>query len=194
MAETQDQPDVAGGVAYSPEVLEAARQLVEQQKAAAPPQGTGPAATEQDIASELLAAGAEPAEVDTAKLLAMIQAQQRQLDKLLAEKRAERAPAVVSYADAIGDHLAAKAAANPAIHADPDYSWQPALETAARLSAAARSAADAEGGGDVSAVKAQTAAVRKFAARHARRHPQIDHGYVLELCDEADDAADELAA
>ena len=144
-----------------------------------------------DLGVQALVDGAAPAEVDTQAMLRSLQAMQARIDALEREKQLATAPDVVKYTTALADHLQALADANPAIHADPDHTWMPALEHAA---AAVNAAQDAAAGGDPAAVSEHLDALQRFIDRHARRHTALDYGYQRDLIDEARDAAGKLAA
>ena len=83
--------------------------------------GPGPQASPADVGAAMQAGGASASEVDVAQLLAMIRAQQETLDRLTAERQQELAPPLVTLARAVGDHLAAKAAANPVLAQHPEH-------------------------------------------------------------------------
>lgn len=174
---------------FTPDQLEAARQQLIAQGA-----DLGQRDTPVDSAGlgmQALAAGAEPAEVDADALLRMLQAQQSQINALLAEKKLANAPEVVKYATALADHLQARADQNPAIHADPDHTWMPALEQAATLVNAAN---DAASSGEPGPVMDVVAGLEKWMATHARRFPALDYGYLIDLAGEVAGAAAKLAA
>jgi hypothetical protein len=178
---------------------DAPRQFTPSERAAAREQllaqgELAPAAPVPDSASlgiQALAAGAQADEVDPGELLRMLQAQQARIDALESEKRLATAPDIVKYATALADHLQVKADANPVIHSDPDHTWMPALELAAGLVNAASTAAQSGQPGDLAA---QVAKVRTWVARHQRKFPHLDYGYIQDLADETDDAAAKLAA
>lgn len=150
-----------------------------------------PAADAESLGVQAVAAGAQADEVDPAALLAMLKAQQAKIDQLIAERNLATAPDVVKYATALADHLQVKADANPAIHADPDHTWMPALELAAGLVNSAQAAAASGQAGDI---PAQVGRVRQWVARHQRRFPHMDYGYISDLADETEAAAAKLAA
>jgi hypothetical protein len=183
-----EQPPAAEPRQFTPEELEAAKAQLAAQAAAAPEPLSVP---ESDLGVSMLASGAEADEVNPAELLASIRHMQARIDKLESEKRLETAPELVKYATAISDHLATKAAQNPAIDADPDHSYGPARDLAAELVSAAK---DATTSGNTAEVGPVLGKVVSWVTRHARRHPHVDYSYVLELAEEAEQAAAKLAA
>jgi hypothetical protein len=180
------------------QLAEAARQLQATNVGVTGPQVGSPV----DLGMQALAAGAEPAEVDTAAMLAEFRALQARISALEAEKRASTAPAVVRYAQAILDHLSTKAAQHPAIQADADHTYGQAanasgdggkgvLGAASHLVATASTAADT---GKPGSFGNELGQIQTWVQRHARRFPHVDYGYVLELAEEAALAVTKLAA
>ena len=172
---------------FTDDELAAARAQIAAQEAGA----GAPPVDAAAMGRNLLAAGAEPAEVNPAELLTMIRAMQAKIDGLEREKKLAAAPELVKYATAIADHIAVKATTSPAIHADPDNTFQPGLDAAAALVGAARAATDS---GDPAAVAGPLGKVVAFVTRHARRLPQLDYAYVLELAEELGEAAAKLGS
>jgi hypothetical protein len=193
------QPDPAQPpVPTAEQQAEAARQLAAQNVGVTGPQVGSPV----DLGRAAVAAGAEAADVDANELLASIRALQNRVNLLEAEKRAASAPAVVRYAEAIRDHLATKAAQHPAVQADPDHSYGKlpdasgagglgVLGAASHLAVTAAQAADS---GKPGSFGTELGHIVTWVQRHARRFPAIDHGYILELAEEAALAATKLAA
>lgn len=179
----------AGGFQFTPEQLAAARQQLLDQGELDPAAKGGPDVAEDSatLGMKALADGAQSSEVDTGELLRQIQAMQSRMDTLEREKRMSTAPEVVKYATALHDHLTAKAAAHPAIAADPDHNWGQVLEQTASIKEAAATAAES---GKPGTLKDDLGKVAAWVSRHAKRFPQIDYSYVLEL---AEDAAGALA-
>lgn len=143
-----------------------------------------------DLGARVLQSGAEADEVDAADLLAAIRGLQSQVDALNREKRLSQAPDVVKYATALNDHLTAKALSNPTINADPDHGYGPVLEQTATLKDAA---ADAAGSGHPGQVEDLAGKIGKWVSAHARRFPQVDYSYVLDLAEDVATAASKLA-
>lgn len=173
---------------FTPEELEQAR----AQLAAQEPPGDGPPVDSVGMGMDLVSKGAEAADVDAADMLAMIKSLSAKVARMEAEKRLEHAPDVVRYATAIRDHLQAKADANPALHSAAEHSWNPGIDLAGKLVDEAGSAADA--GKPSTALHNMLSDMEKWVNRFARRHPGLDHNYIVELIEEAADAALKLAA
>lgn len=152
--------------------------------------GPGPQADPADIGAAAMAAGAAPAQVDSAALLASIQALQSRLDTLEAEKRAEAAPDVVKFGQALAEHVQAKVDAHPHLAAHPDN----ALRVGGDLAAKVLEAAKAEADGNPGQLEGPLAELEGWVKAHARQFPHIDWHYVLELAGEAAAAAAKLAA
>lgn len=153
--------------------------------------GPGPQASPETLGAQMVQSGAEPAQVDANALLRTIQAMQARLDALEAEKRASLAPEVVKYAQAVADHIAAKAAAEPALVDHPDLPLTQGTSLAGTLVDAAAAAAES---GDASKLAKPLTEVTTWVRAHARRFPRVDWGYVLQLAEEAAGAAAKLAA
>lgn len=173
---------------FTPEELAAARQQLLAAGELAP---AAPAADSSELGMQALAAGAQAGEVDPHELLAMLKAQQARIDQLMAEKKLADAPEIVKYSTALADHLQVKADANPVLHADPDHTWNPALELAAQLVNASQEAAKT---GQPGSLPELIGKVRTWVGRHQRKFPAIDYGYIQDLADEAEAAAGKLAA
>lgn len=186
---------------FTPEELAQARAQLEAQGedlSAA----QGPPVDPASLGTHAVAAGAEAAQVDPNELLRAIRGLQAQVDALQAEKRQANAPEVVRYAQALHDHLAVKAAAHPVIQGDADYSWgqvpnaqgaggRGVLADTAALVGDAEAAADS---GKVGHLGDDIGKVETWVKAHARRFPQIDYSYVLDLAAEAAGAVARLAA
>jgi len=182
---TTDGPAAQPVRQFTEEELAAAREQIAAQEAP----GAGPGVTPQEMGTSLVAAGAEAAAVDPHELLALIRGMQTRIDGLEAEKRLAAAPQLTRLATAVSDHLAAKAAANPVIHGDPDRTWQPALDIAGELVDAAKSATES---GDPSKVSDRLGTVLSWVTAHARQHPALDYNYVIELIGQAGEEAAKL--
>lgn len=182
--------------------------MTEQQQAPAVPAEAAAAAAEQvsqigadlgmgeqpaaaDLGGQLQASGAHPGEVDTAALLEQIRALQSQMDQMQADKRSEAAPAIVSYAQALADHLNAKIAANPHTAADADLPGAAGADLAGQVLEAARTAAES---GDVTGLQAKVDDVVGWVRAHGVKFNHIDWTYVLQLAEEIASAAAKLAA
>lgn len=183
----------AGGYEFTPEQLAAARAQLEAQGELSPA-----AASPDTVATDgaglgmrALADGAQAAEVDSGELLRQIRAMQDRMDALEREKRMSTAPDVVKYATALHDHLSAKAAAHPLINLDADHGWGQVLEQTASIKEAAAAAAES---GQPGTLKEDLGKVEAWVSRHARRFPQIDYTYVLELAEDAAGALAKLVA
>jgi hypothetical protein len=177
---------------FTPEELAAARAQLIAQGELDPQAQRDQTLAPDDLGVQAVVDGARADEVDTADLLRQIKALQARTDALEREKALATAPDVVKYATALADHLQVLADQHPAVHADPDHTWMPALEAAAAAVNAASAAAS--GSGDPAKVTEHLDEVRRFLDRHARKHPAIDYGYHRDLLDEAGDAAAKLAA
>jgi hypothetical protein len=153
--------------------------------------GTAPAAAPEQLGASLAASGAAPDEVDPAALLAAIRGLQAQVDAMQAEKRMEQAPALVTYAQALADHVAAKIAASPHTAADVDQPGAVGVDLANAALEAARAAAES---GDISGVKEKVDDVVGWVRAHAAKFNHIDWSYVLQLAEEIGTAAGKLAA
>lgn len=189
--ETSTQDGTTGAPQYTPEQIAAARALLSDVGELDPAAQRDQAATPDDLAAQIHAAGAEAADPDVGALLDQIRAMQSRMDKLEAEKRAQNAPDVVKYAQALNDHLAAKAAAHPVVDANPDTSFGPGLKLTAALVSAAGDAADANKPGTLERDSDQ---VVRWLTQQARRAPHLDLGYLAELAGEVAGAAVKLAA
>ena len=192
-----EQPETAAPAAgeyiFTPEQLAAARdQLLAQGELDPAESGGGPPVGPGELGAQALADGAEAAEADPGAMLRAIQALQAQVDALNAEKRATSAPPLVTYAQAVKDHLAAKQAAHPVIDADPDHSFAPAVELAGQLVDAAKQAG--EPGGDTGPVTSKLAEVETWIKQHAKRFPQLDYSYLGDLALEVAGTVAKLAA
>lgn len=186
---------------FTPEELDQARaQLLAQGEDLSAAQG--PPVDSASLGTHAVAAGAEAASVDPNELLAAIRQLQGQVDALEAEKRQANAPDVVKYTQALHDHLAGKAAANPVLQANPDHSWGQApdaqgangrgvLADTAALLADAQTAADS---GKVGHLAEDVSKVESWVKAHARRFPHLDYSYILDLTAEAAGAVAKLAA
>src|ERR1700728_408764 len=152
---------------------------------------TGPA-SDAELGAQVAAGGASATEVDPAALLAAIKQLQSQVTAMEAEKRQANAPEVVGYAQALGDHLQAKADANPVIHADPDYTYPTALEKARVLGEEAGKVA--ESGGDTGHVVRLADEIVEWVADHADHFPGLDYSYIRQLGKDVKSAAAKLAA
>jgi hypothetical protein len=152
--------------------------------------GTTPAATPEQLGVSLAASGAAPDEVDPQALLAAIRSLQSQVDQMQAEKRMEQAPALVTYAQALADHVAAKIAAHPHTAADVDLPGQAGIDLSGAVLEAARAAAES---GDISAVAGKVNDVVGWVRMHAAKFNHIDWSYVLQLAEEVTSAAAKLA-
>ena len=137
------------------------------------------------------AAGGTATDVDSAALLKHIQELQGRVSAMEAEKRSANADPLVTYAEALGNHLQAKADANPVVNADPDYTWRPALVKAASLIDEAGKAAD---GGSTDTVVKLADDVAAWVRSHAKRFRSIDYSYIEELVESVKAAAAKLAA
>jgi hypothetical protein len=113
------------------------------------------------------------------------------VDALTQAGVAASAPPLVRYATAAADHLQAKADAHPVINADPDDTFIPALKSAAQLVNGAEYVA-ASGAGHEQLVSLAKDA-EAWVKAHARRFPQIDYDYILQLLGEVGSAAVKLA-
>lgn len=153
--------------------------------------GPGPQASPETLGAQMSQAGAIPAEIDANALLRQIQAMQSRLDVLEQEKRASVAPEVVKYAQAVSDHIAAKAAAEPQLVGHPDMPLTQGTSLAGALVDAATAAAES---GDASKVTRPLAEITTWVKAHAAKFPHVDWGYVLQLAEEAAGAAAKLAA
>ena len=151
--------------------------------------GPGPQASAEDLGVAAMAAGAQPGEVDAGALLRQIQALQGRLEVLEQEKRADQAPAVVTYGQALADHVIAKVNAHPHLAGDPDNPIGVGADLAGRVLEAAQGAEQ-----DPDAVVAHIDTLERWVRAHARKFPHIDWGYVLELAGETAAAAVKLAA
>lgn len=152
--------------------------------------GTAPAATPADLGASLAASGAAPGEVDPAELLAAIRGLQAQVDQMQAEKRLEQAPAMVTYAQALADHVQSKINAHPHTAADVDQPGQEGVDLANAALDAARAAAES---GDVSGVQSKVDDVVGWVRAHSAKFNHIDWSYVLQLAEEIGAAAARLA-
>lgn len=152
--------------------------------------GTAPAATPEQLGTALAASGAAPDEVDPQALLAAIRNLQAQVDAMQAEKRMEQAPALVTYAQALADHVAAKIAAHPHTAADVDMPGQAGIDLTGAALEVARAAAES---GDTSAVASKVDDVVAWVRMHAKKFNHIDWSYVLQLAEEVTTAAAKLA-
>ena len=152
--------------------------------------GPGPQADPADLGAAAMQAGAQPAEVDAGALLRSIQQLQSRLDTLEAEKRAEAAPDVVKFGQALADQVKAKADANPFLVSHPDNPLRQGADLADKVLAAAQ----AESDGNAGALEGPLAELEGWVKGHARQFPHIDWAYVLELAGEAAAAAARLAA
>lgn len=189
---TPDQPAAPAGPRQfsADELAEARRQLIEQGELNPVERRDDIAADQEDLGTQVLASGAEAADVDVSQLLATIQTMQRRMDKLEAEKKLSNAPDVVKYATALFDHLTAKSAAHPVLAADPS-NFGPGLDQAAALKDSAVAAGES---GQAGSLEADAGKLGQWVARQARRLPQLDLGYIAELAEEVGGAAAELAA
>ena len=180
------------------ELAEASRQIAAQNVGVTGPEVGSPV----DLGLHALAAGAEATEVDTAAMLRAIKQLSAKVAALEAEKRLSNAPAVVTYAHALHDHLAVKATQHPTVQADPDYTWGQApredgqggrgvLGATGRLVASAEAAADT---GNPGTIAEDAGKVTTWVVRHARHFPHLDYSYVLELAEDVAQAAVKLAA
>lgn len=169
----------------------AASQIAAQSELAAPVSGGQPATSPADLGALAAAEGASPDATDPRALLDSIKALQAQVDQLNRERQAANVPDTVKYATAIADHLQARADQHPVLHANPDQTWMPALETAADVVNAANDAAES---GDVSKVLEGLDKLRAFFDRHGRKNPTQDYSYLHELADETQAAAQQHAA
>jgi len=169
---------------------EAQQAAAEQISAVGQDLGPGIQPAAEDLGAAAVAAGAQPDEVDAGALLRTIQQMQLRLDMLEAEKRAEQAPAVVIYGQAIADHVNAKVAAHPTLYSHPDNP----LSAGGALAGAVLDAARSEADGNTGALAGPLADLEGWVKNHARQFPHIDWGYVLELAGEAAGAAGRLAA
>ena len=176
---------------FTPEELAAARAQLEAQGELDPAQRRDDIAEDQADLGMRIADKATADAVDPAELLRSIKSLQAQVDRLNSEKAAANVPDLVKYTTAIADHLQARADQHPAIHADPDHTYMPALETAAALVNDAQAAAES---GDVAKVLDGIGALRRFLDRHGRHHPQQDNSYLHDLAGEAEEAAHKAAA
>lgn len=186
---------------FTPEELAQARaQLLAQGEDLSSAQG--PPVDPASLGTHAVAAGAEAAQVDPQELLAAIRGLQAQVDALNAEKRQANAPDVVKYTQALHDHLAGKAAANPVLQSNPDHSWGQApdaqganargiLADTAAIVADAQAAADS---GKVGHLAEDVGKVESWVKAHARRFPHLDYSYILDLTAEAAGAVAKLAA
>ena len=176
---------------FTPDELAAARQQLIDQGELDPATARDSVVEDQaGLGARVLQSGAEADEVDPSELLAAIRGLQAQVDQLNREKKLSQAPDVVKYATALHDHLTAKALANPVINADPDHGYGPVLEQTASLKDAAADAAD---NGHPGPVEDLAGKVGKWVSAHARRFPQIDYSYVLDLAEDVATAASKLA-
>lgn len=175
----------------SEQTPEQAQAAVQQQvQGVAADLGPGPQAPAADLGQAMAASGASAGEVDTAALLQQIQALQRQMDAMQAEKRADLAPEVVKYAQAAADHISAKITANPHLAGEAGSILAAGSELAAKVGEAAQAEADGQAG----ATHGPVADLEKWVKEVAARHPGIDFGYVLQLAGEIAAAAARLAA
>jgi hypothetical protein len=150
-----------------------------------------PAEASAEVGMRIAAAGATPTDVDTRALLAQLQALQARVDTLTQANVAAAAPPLVRYATAFADHLQAKADAHPTINADPDNTFIPALRSAAQLVNGAEYVAASGAGHEQLVNLAKDAGA--WVKAHARRFPQIDYDYILQLAEEVGSAAVKLA-
>lgn len=187
-AETTGAAAPAGPRQFTPEELEEARQQLMAQGELSQAE---PAQDQAALGMQALADGAQATEVDPGDMLAMIKSLQAKVAGLEAEKRLASAPDVVRLTTAVRDHLAAKAAAHPQIQLDPDHTWKPVLDQAGQLVHDAEAAADA---GHPGSLGDDIGKVASWVTRHAKRFPHIDYGYILELAEDAAEAAAKLAA
>jgi hypothetical protein len=141
------------------------------------------------MGAALVDAGAQAAAVDPNELLALIRGMQARIDGLEREKKLAAAPQLTRLATAVHDHLAAKAAANPVIHGDPDRTWRPALDIAGELVGAAKSATES---GDAGKISDYLGSLFAWVTAHAKAFPALDYGYVLILLEETAAAAASL--
>src|SRR5215469_1471032 len=151
--------------------------------------GPGPQASPADLGAAALQAGAQPDEIDTGALLRTIQQMQARLTQLEQEKRAQQAPAVVTYGQALVDHVKAKVDAHPHLAANADIPITTGNDLAGRVLEAAEEAEQNPG-----AVKERVAELEQWVSAHARKFPHVDWGYVVELAGETAAAAAKLAA
>lgn len=200
---TESAPGAADAPAreFTPEELAQARaQLLAQGEDLSNAQG--PPVDPESLGAHAVGAGAEAAAVDPNELLAAIRGLQSKVDALEAEKRQANAPDVVKYTQALHDHLAGKAAAHPVIQANPDHSWGQAPDAQGAnargvLASTHALVADAQGAADsgkVGHLAEDVGKVEDWVKRHARRFPQIDYSYILDLAAEAAGAVAKLAA
>jgi hypothetical protein len=168
---------------------QAQQATAEQVSAVGADLGLGQQPSAADLGAAAVQAGAQPGEVDAGQLLRTIQAMQARLDALEAEKRAEQAPAVAVYGQAVADHVNAKIAAHPHLATHPDNPITAGGPLAGRVLEAAQNAE-----ADPAAVEGHVAELRAWVEAHARQFPHIDWGYVLELAGETAAAAGKLAA
>ena len=169
---------------------EAQQAAAEQVGQVAADLGPGPQANPADLAAAAVQAGAQPGEVDAGALLRSIQALQARLDTLEAEKRAEVAPEVVKYGQALADQIIAKVDAHPHLANHPDNPLSAGRDLAAKVLDAARAETD----GNTGALHGPLSDLETWVKAHARQFPHIDWAYVLELAGEAAAAAARLAA
>ena len=167
------------------------QQQIAEQAANLNPAGAGPSPAE--LGAQAVAAGAVAGEVDTAALLRALQAQQAQIDHLMQGQRDAAKPEVVKYADAVAGHVAAKAAANPVIDADPDQTYEPGKRLAAKVVEAANAAADTPDAAHVDALHRILDDMRRWADRHAAAHPGHDYSTLNSVISDTHDAASRLA-
>ena len=169
---------------------EAQQATAEQVTQVAADLGPGPQADPADLAAAVVQAGAQPGEVDAGALLRSIQAMQARLDVLEAEKRAEVAPEVVKYGEALAAQIVAKVDAHPHLANHPDNPLSAGRDLAVKVLDAAKSESD----GNTGALDGPLAELEGWVKAHARQFPHIDWHYVLELAGEAAAAAARLAA
>lgn len=143
--------------------------------------GPGPQQSPADLGAQMAASGAHPGEVDVNELLSLIRGMQGQIDQLQAAKRADDAPAVLTYAQALADHVTAKAAANPVLAVHPDHPLQAGVKLAGNVVTAAQAVVD----GQTGALEGPLSELTAWVAKVAKRTPHLDWGYVLELGEEA---------
>jgi hypothetical protein len=184
-------PETSTPHGYTADEIAAARALLSEAGELDPAAQREQTASPDDLAAQIHAAGAEAADPDVAQMLATIQAMQSRMEKLEAQTRAQNAPDVVKYAQALNDHLAAKAAAHPVVDANPDTTFAPGLKLTGALVDAAGDAADARQPGTL---ERDTDQVLRWITQQARRAPHLDLGYLAELAGEVAEAAVKLAA
>lgn len=193
---TEIPAEAAGGRQFTAEELAAARDQLIAQGDLAPAGAVGAAALPDSAALgfQALADGAEAANPDVGEMLATIRMMHERISQLEAAKGLDTAPAVVRYAVALFDHLSAKAAAHPVINADLDHGYAPALKLAGAARDAAAKAAETPTAAAVADTGSKVAELERWIVAHARRFPQVDYSYLIDLAAEAAGAVAKLAA